>query len=426
MPSARRRPRPLCALPLALAGLVLGWLSLAAQTPVPPPAATAEIRALWVLRTTLTTPERIAALVQTARRDGFNTLLVQVRGRGDAYFNDSLEPRAAELAARPDFDPLATVLERAHAAGLRVHAWTNLNLVSSAVTLPTDQAHIVRRHPEWLMLPRALAQPLARVAPASPAYATRLAQWSRGQAATVEGLYASPLVPAAADHAQAVVRDLTRRYALDGVHFDYARFPGPAFDYSPAALAEFRNTVRPTLPAAERQRLDARQRQSVLAYPDALPEQWRSFRMERMTALMRRLRAVVKAERPAAIVSVAVKPELRDAREARLQDWAAWLQDGIVDVVCPMAYTAEAAAFATQIAAAQAAAGDGQVWAGIGAYRLPVGRTVENIRTARRLGAAGIILFSYDSLADPRVTSPGYLRDVGRAAFDVRAAAGTP
>jgi hypothetical protein len=37
-------------------------------------------------------------------------------------------------------------------------------------------------------------------------------------------------------------------------------------------------------------------------------------------------------------------------------------------------------------------------------------------QTARRLGVGGIILFSYDSLADP-VRGPGYVSQVGRAAF---------
>ena len=72
-------------------------------------AAPSETRALWVLRTSLGSPESITTLVRTARDHGFNTLLVQVRGRGDAYFTSTLEPRAADLQRQPaSFDPLAT------------------------------------------------------------------------------------------------------------------------------------------------------------------------------------------------------------------------------------------------------------------------------------------------------------------------------
>ena len=57
------------------------------------------------------------------------------------------------------------------------------------------------------------------------------------------------------------------------------------------------------------------------------------------------------------------------------------------------------------------------IWAGIGAYRLTPAQTIENILTARRLGAAGVVLFSYDSLIDARVSAPDYLALVGRGAF---------
>src|SRR5262249_50023788 len=114
----------------ALAGafLLFGLCGRAASPPQgSQESGTTEIRALWVLRTTLTSPDTIGALVRSARDDGFNTLLVQVRGRGDAYYSGGLEPRAAELQRQPaDFDPLATVLDTGHAAGLRVHAWINV------------------------------------------------------------------------------------------------------------------------------------------------------------------------------------------------------------------------------------------------------------------------------------------------------------
>ena len=381
-------------------------------------SGTAEIRALWVLRTTLASPDTIAALVRTAREHGFNTLLVQVRGRGDAYYNGGLEPRAAELQRQPaSFDPLATVLEAGHDAGLRVHAWINVNLVSSAVDLPIAQGHLIYRHPSWLMVPRDIAQELATVPPESPAYVGKLARWARAQSSEVEGLYASPAIPAAADYAEAVVRDISRRYALDGAHFDYARYPSGRFDYSRDAVAEFRASMRPRLEDALRRRLDDRERVDLFAYTDALQDDWRAFRIARMTALMTRLRKVVKAERPGAVVTVAVAPDVREAYEQKLQDWGTWVQNDLVDAVCPMAYSPEPERFAEQIAAARSVAGTRAVWAGIGAYRLTASQTIENIQTARRLGAVGVILFSYDSLIDPKVASPDYLSVVGHAAF---------
>ncbi|MEX2663934.1 MAG: family 10 glycosylhydrolase [Vicinamibacterales bacterium] len=390
-----------------------------ATAPVAPHATTpaGEVRALWVLRTSLTTPASIERLVRSAQDHGFNTLLVQVRGRGDAYYRNALEPVPADLLRQPAaFDPLAAVITAARAADLRVHAWINVNLVSSAVALPPAREHLVHRHPDWLMVPRDIAQALAAMPVDSPAYLGKLARWTR-QATDVEGLYASPVIPAAAAHTEAVVRDIARRYPLDGVHFDYARYPTERFDYSRAAIAQFRATIRPTIPAGRRQALDTEERIDLFAYPDAFPAEFRNFRVARMTALMTRLRAAVKAGLPDAVVSVAAAPDRPEALSRKLQDWGAWIGDGLVDAVAPMAYTQEPAVFARQIADALAAAGPGAVWAGIGAYRLSPQETIANIRTARQLGADGVILFSYDSLINPRQSVPGYLSTVGRAVF---------
>jgi uncharacterized lipoprotein YddW (UPF0748 family) len=155
----------------------------------------------------------------------------------------------------------------------------------------------------------------------------------------------------------------------------------------------------------------------VFAYPDALPDDWTSVRISRMTALVSRLRQTIKSERPSAAVTVATAPDLQEARAHRFQDWGAWLEAGLIDAACPMAYTPEPTRFAEQIAAARNIIGGRVVWAGIGAYRLPPAQTIENIETARRLGAAGIVLFSYDSLTDPRQASPDYLAVVSRSAF---------
>ena len=395
-------------------------------------AAPTETRALWVLRTSLGSTESITTLVHTARDHGFNTLLVQVRGRGDAYYASSLEPRAADLQRQPaSFDPLATVLAKAHDAGLRVHAWVNINLVSSAADLPIAPTHLVHRHPEWLMVPRDLVQELSRVPEESPAYVGKLARWTRAQtsgpaaAASLEGLYTSPIVPAAADHVNNVVRDLVTRYAVDGVHLDYARYPTERFDYSRGAISAFREAVRPQLVGAVRREVDGQEAEDPLAYPDTFPNEWKAFRISRLTTLMGRLRTTVKTARPSAFVSVATAPDIQEARDHRLQDWAAWLQAGIIDAVCPMAYTPEAAKFAEQITAARDVKGGRAVWAGIGAYRLPPAQTIENIETARRLGTAGVVLFSYDSLIDPRQSSPNYIAVVGRSVFAKPAAAST-
>jgi uncharacterized lipoprotein YddW (UPF0748 family) len=377
---------------------------------------TDDVRALWVTRATLTTPDTVSRMVRAARTAGFNTLLVQVRGRGDAYYESAIEPRAQELAGRPGFDPLATTIAQARAAGLRVHAWVGVNLVSSAVTLPAARTHIVYRHPDWLMVPRPLAADLRRVDVRSPEYLGRLARWSRAHASDVEGLYTSPIHPAAAAHVADVVQDLVTRYPVDGIHLDYVRFPGDDFDYSTGALREFKQSIQRELSAAEQRTARSREATDPLAYPNLFPERWSAFRRSRLTALVMRVRTAAKRARPDLIVSAAVVPDVQEAHAARLQDWRTWLDQSLIDVLCPMAYSPDARVFERQVAAAQGYAGPRPVWAGIGAYRLTPAETVQFIGTARGLGTAGVVLFSYDALTTAPNTATT-LTDLGRAAF---------
>lgn len=408
-------PRPLAglALLLTLASLPVGPSALRAQPRVDP----SEVRGLWVVRTSLTSAASIARMVESAQAAGFNALLVQVRGRGDAFYAGGTEPRAAALAAQPaGFDPLATTLAEAHARGMRVFAWINVNLVSSAHDLPSSPSHIVNRAPDWLMVPRALAQELSIASPTSPGYVGRIARWVRSRSDQVEGLYASPLHPAAADHVVRLVADLAERYDIDGVHFDYVRFPAPDFDYSPAALEAFRSTVAPTLPPGTADLLARRAAGDVLAYVDALPERWADFRRTRLTGLMRRLREAVLGVRPDAVITAAVVADPGQAAQSKLQDWRRWLDMGLIDVACPMAYTTEDAVFAAQIADAVASTTAGAIWAGIGAYRLSADQTVARISAARRAGVDGVVLFSYDSLLEAAPAGT-HLSEIGRAAF---------
>ncbi len=398
---------------------VLGVLALSASAPrasAQAPAADDDVRALWVTRSTLSSADSIVKMVDAARTGGFNTLLVQVRGRGDAYYTSTIEPRAAELAGRPSFDPLAHVIQQAHAAGIRVHAWIAVNLVSSAATLPSSREHVLYRHPEWLMVPRALAVELRGVDIRSPEYVGRLARWSRANNQQVEGLYISPLHPGAAAHIADVARELVSNYELDGVHLDYVRFPSADFDYSRTALQLFKQSMDAELSADERRRAATREAVDPFAYPNLYPERWNGFRRSRLTSLVMRVRTAVKQARPDAVLSSAVVADAHDAFTSRLQDWRMWLDQSLIDVLCPMAYTTDARTFESQIAAAYEYAGGRPVWAGIGAYRLSVPQTSRFITAARRIGVAGSVLFSYDALVAPPNTA-ATLAELGRAAF---------
>ena len=362
------------------------------------PRSFPEVRGLWVTRGTMTSAAEVRSMVSQAHDAGFNTLLVQVRGRADAFYRSSLEPRGPTIVDGADFDPLALAIEEAHGRGMAVHAWVNTHLVWGAGPLPEDSTHMVLSHPEWLGVPRELGRRLYAMDPGSPAYVQALHEFAVANKDRVEGIFSSPSHPEVQALVHSIWMDLARRYDLDGIHFDYIRYPNHQFDYSRSALLSFRDWAASAVPEDRRRELDEALRSDPYAWAGALPDEWGDFRRLQITDLVARIYRDVKALRPELVVSAAVFPDVDDAYRYRFQEWREWLAAGIVDAVVPMAYTPDRDRYAAQIGTATGAAagGHGTVWAGVGAYLNGVDGTLEKIAIARRSGARGIVLFSYD------------------------------
>lgn len=370
-------------------------------------------------------------MVESASSAGFNTLIVQVRGRGDSYYKSRWEPRAIELKDQPpNFDPLAITLSEAHARGLKVHAWLNTSLLANLDALPTDPEHVYNKHPEWLAVPRPVAAELYRLSPSEPRYRERIVEWSKANRAELEGIYTGPANPKVREHICRIWIDVLEHYPVDGLHFDYVRLASPDFDYSRTSLQRFWKWLKPHLADSERIRLKKSLKDNPLAVAESHSDSFAQFQRAQITFLVQRIYGEVKKRRPETLVSAAVFANDENAYSRRFQDWRRWLQMGILDVACPMAYSTDTAIFQKQIEVATFAAHNAgrRVWAGIGAYRVPVESTVEKIDVARKLGADGIVLFSYDFTATPGVLNPAgdYLERVRRAAFDSQNPPGSP
>lgn len=361
----------------------------------PPP----ETRALWVVRTALATPAEADRVVDAAAAGGFNTLLVQVRGRGDAFYRSKVAPRSPLLAGQPaDYDPLARVLARARSRGLAVHAWVNVLLVAG-FGQPLPPGHVARQHPEWLMVPREAARTVRRT---PPHRLLALLDGQRGEP-DIEGLYLSPALPGVRRHLAEVVRELVHGYPLDGLHLDFIRYPGPQYDYSPAALAAYR----------------ARGGRKDPVLGPGGEEAWTGSLRSSLTGLVAELTRAARHEQPRIVLSAAVVPEEARAVEHKFQDWPRWVERGLLDAVCPMIYAPEREVFVAQLERLRARVPrPALLWPGIGAYRLGFEETAERVAIARGAGAGGVAVFSHESLG------PDALAWLRRTVFAAPAGAG--
>lgn len=148
--------------------------------------------------------ENILDLISDAN---FNTVYLQVRSRGDLLYPSNIEPWAAclnGLGVDPGYDPLAFAIQEAHERGLEVHAWMCTYRVYSNATPPsTTPAHVVNAHPEWVK------------------------NYTEGSTTTK---WLDPGIPAVNEYLLTIVEEIATNYpSLDGIQFDYIRYPNSDF-----------------------------------------------------------------------------------------------------------------------------------------------------------------------------------------------------
>lgn len=117
---------------------VLGVVSIGAQEAFAADAK--EMRAVWISTvysadypsTTNNAEAQKNEFIQKleqAQALGLNTVVVQVRPKGDALYQSDLNPWSAVLTGaqgtNPGYDPMAFMIAEAHKRGMEFHAWMN-------------------------------------------------------------------------------------------------------------------------------------------------------------------------------------------------------------------------------------------------------------------------------------------------------------
>ena len=132
----------------------------------------------------------------------FNTVFVQTRLRGDVIYPSKIEPLASVFAGEyglwPGYDPLAFVIDECHKRGMECHAFiVTFPVGSEKIVREQGQSSVVRRHPELCLRHRG--------------------NW-----------YLDPGQPGTADYLLSLVDEVVRNYDIDGIQFDYIRYPDDA------------------------------------------------------------------------------------------------------------------------------------------------------------------------------------------------------
>jgi len=187
--------------------------------------------------------------------------------------------------------------------------------------------------------------------------------------------------------------ELITRYHVDGIHFDYMRFPSRQFCFCPRCKALFEKQTGA----------------KNVSYPEdvlgtgwhdrgRLVLEWADFRRGLISSLVEEIAEEARRLDASVKVSLASWASTWGALRDVAQDWFLWVENGWLDFICPMDYTPDTEcvrrAVQQQVAFTQ---GKAPVYAGLGAFLLSSpAQLAAQVKAARESGAAGFCTFSYD------------------------------
>ena len=271
------------------------------------------IHAIWVTRFDYTTADDVIRIVKNCADAGFNPVLFQVRGNGTAFYASAYEPWANELGGSdPGFDPLKLACKEAHRRGVELHAWVNVMPAWRGTEPPANREQLYNLRPEWFWYD----------------------QYGNRQALSSFYVSVNPCLPEVREYLVEVFRDLVSRYDVDGLHMDYIRFPD-----EPPATPRGTDIDYPH----DARTLDLYRADTGLAPADD-PEQWSRWRTEQVTRLVADVHRMVRETRPKITLSSAVG-SVPERALRHFQDSRRWIDEGLLDAVILMNYTASPETF---------------------------------------------------------------------------------
>lgn len=325
------------------------------------PAASNEVRAVW---SAALPARRRADIMQKLASSGINVLFEHIATAG--MLRESAGPVRVPATAgtRRQRFYIKNITATAHRHGIEMHAWI---ILFNAEGLPSEE--LSRLDSEGRLMLDQSGESLPWLCPSHPDNRSMLMEKLLALAST----------------------------EIDGIHLDYVRYPGNSGCYSHASRRAFEQWQKETV---ENWPADVMKAGRPV-------EAYETFRRGEITSFLKEAVKEIHRIRPGLKLSAAVFPTA-EAAAANGQDWPEWLQQDLLDFICPMIYTHSTEQFSANVAAAVKKTGMPQrIIPGIGVTadesQLDALSTIEQIRAVREEGCAGYVLFQLDSELTGRV-----------------------
>ncbi len=306
----------------------------------------------------------IERLINYAAKARIKTLFVQVYRANMAWFPSTTADRSPYDKALKAVgeDPFALLIKKAHAKGIEVHAWLNLLSLSKNI-----QAPILKEYG-----PQILTRNIA------PKKALE-------DYAIDSQYFLEPGDPRVQKELETVIGDILTAYPdLDGIQFDYIRYPDahPFYGHTPVNISNFKKATK-----------------AKAVRDDDLS--WKDWKRSRVTALLQALVKKVRSINSKVHISTTGCMSYSRAREEAFQDWAVWLEQGLAEFVTVMSYPDNMPEFKKNITDSRKRSADfKKINIGVGAYKFikDPETFIQQFEFCEEAGPGQCVVFYYGSL----------------------------
>lgn len=249
----------------------------------------------------------IDKIFTNAKNLGLNTVIVQVRPSGDAFYPSSYFPWSSYASGKqgksPGYDPLAYMVKAAHNKGLKIHAWLNPYRVTTSGTnvKALSSGNQARK------------------------WRNSSASAKKRNVLTFNGaLYYNPAKSDVQNLIVKGVKEIIQNYEVDGIHFDDYFYPALGSKYkSNFDAKEYKTYVK----NCKKQKKKAK---SIV-----------SWRRNNVNTLVKKVYKAVKAENEEIEFGISPAGNISNlyANDRYYVDVKTWMKtSGYVDYVCPQVY----------------------------------------------------------------------------------------
>jgi len=325
--------------------------------------------------------EDVVKTFSRLRDHGFSKAFLFVKSRGDVIYPTKHEARFA-MEGWEGGDPLEETVKVAHQMGIEVHATFVVFCEGTwkGWGVPSEPGYWLSKHMDLVQIGRFRGPPsVPSVEKLKP-----ILRW------------ADPAKEEVRTHEKNLILEVVENYDVDGVQLDYIRYPEEA----EGCLCNHCREVFKGLYGIDPKEIEK---------PNHARSLWVQWRAQNITSFVEELRLEMRRISPETALSAAVFKDYPRCLVAVGQDWPRWVDEGLVDFICPMTYEYDLKVARYLAKNHRAAVGGGAtIYEGLGKRSSQSILSPEEVRAQAEAfkseGANGITIFSNSALTDEDLT----------------------